>query len=270
MGTDEVRLDWKDFEQKIVRRIATASSSVEEIGAQQFRGIIRTVVKVTPPMHDQGAGDGLTTFSEGRAAGRSKVASDIRKLYGTPGDAFDLLKEKAGMQKAREFHALYKHNKIERASDLLRPYSSGAGLYPFDAGAVHQRFRNKRGTVGNRREKKVFYVSDPRELAAYIRSKQENVMYLVSGWKRICEELGISLPDIITRHNGPGDGSVTVSDSGVRFYASNDVPYARAADVVNRIQFAIDVQTARMQRQWEHFMKVDFWKDFGSHLALAA
>jgi hypothetical protein len=265
MAVQEVKLDWSDFERKLARRMSTATRSIYEVASEQFKGIIRGVVGITPPMHDQGIGDGMTTVPQARAAGRAKVASDISKLYGTPSEAAQLIKEQAGDGQMKEFWALYKHNKFSQASEMLRPYAGGAGLYAFDGGAVHKRFRNKRGTVNSRR--KIYFVQDPAELRSYVAKKQENVFWLASGWKDICTKMGISLPVAIARHNGPGVGLIEITPDRIRFFAANDVSYGRAVDLERRVQFAVDAQSSKMQRQWEDFMQTRFWQEAGFKMA---
>lgn len=263
MAVQEVKLDWSDFERKLARRMSTASRSIYELAAEQYKGILKTVVGVTPPMHDKG--DGMTTVPQARAAGRAKVASDIAKLYGTPKEAANVIKEAAGVGQMKEFWSLYKHNQFDRASEMLRPYASGAGLYKFDGGAVHKRFRNSRGTVNSRR--KIYFVQDPSELKAYIAKKQDNVFWLASAWKEMCMKMGIPLPVAISRHNAPGVGLIEITEDRIRFFAANDVSYGRAVDLERRVQFAIDVQASKMQRQWEDFMKTRFWQDAGFKMA---
>jgi hypothetical protein len=265
MAVQEVKLDWSDFERKLARRMSTATRSIYEVAAEQFKGIIKGVVGITPPMHDQGIGDGMTTVPQARAAGRTKVASDIAKLYGTPSEAAELIKDQAGPDQVKEFWALYKHQKFSQASEMLLPYASGAGLYAFDGGAVHRRFRNKRGSVNSRR--KIYFVQDPDELRAYVAKKQENVFWLASGWKDICAKMGISLPAAISKHHAPGVGTIELTEDRIRFFAANDVGYGRAVDLERRVQFAVDAQSSKMQRQWETFMKTQFWQDAGFQMA---
>lgn len=277
MPEQECRFNWKTFEDRIVRRIVTASQPVEVIATKQFKGIIRTLVKTTPPMHEKTTREdgveislGITNFREGLAAGKAKIESDIRSLYGEPDDAFARVEQEAGKSKARNFYALYKHGKTAQASDLLRPFTRGAGLYAFDGGEVHRRYRNKRGVVRYRSKAPVFYVASPRDLADYIREKQSHIFFLASGWKEICAKLGIALPKLIADHNGPGTGVVEITDDRLYFRATNDVSYASAVELERRIQAAIDAQADRMEREWDEFIKTEFWKDFGRELTLQA
>lgn len=258
MALQEVKLDWSDFEQKLARRIATGARAAYEVAAEQARGVIREVLNITPPGHEGSPGP----TREGQTAGRAAVARDIAKLYGTPNDGYDLIAQKS--QAAASAFWFTKTHNPEAAASIVRE-KLGISYSPFDGGALHQRFLNKRGRVARGRgiRKPIIIVRDPPALEHYVEKKQGHVFWLMSGWKGICEKLGIALPAMVSQHSGPGLGTVEVTESHIRIFAANDVSFAAATDLQRRIQWAIDAQIGKMNRQWEDYVAKRFWLQSG-------
>lgn len=244
----ELNMRWDAFETALARRAATSSRDFLALGVEQMRGLIREVVKITPPGHEGLPGG----TREAMMHGRSFVAADINTLYGTAGDAYDQIK-KTDPKRADAFWFMHQQGKEDDAA-LVMKSATGDWYGPFDDGKIH-RTHYKRGRLSQRRGRHIIYVSDAKALADYVKEKQDHVMYLTAGWKEAFGKLGISLPQFVGRHSAPGNMVIEVSDRRIRLVATNAVPYGPATDLQRRIQFAIDAQTGKMQRQWDEYMK---------------
>lgn len=204
------------------------------------------VAGITPPYGE----DKLQNTRSAEAHAKEKIAADIYGLYGTPGDAYDTIKEKAPA-KAGPFWWLLNHDDLAGASDLLRE-ATGSIIHPFDDGVFHRRNFMRRGRKGGFR----FFVSDPKNLKAYVQLEQELVWWLASGWHEPLEALGARMPAGIRKHPAPGHLTVTISDQMISIEASNDVRFAGAIkDMERRIMTVMnDWRVARLDRAWDNYL----------------
>jgi len=119
-----------------------------------------------------------------------------------------------------------------------------------DLASIHRRARNSRGKVprslGDRRHK-VSRVA----LRDYVREKSRSRPgHLAAGFNAGAAVAGYRPPAWIWRHQSPGSASLTVSERGIRFRATNAVRYASGvANLESRIQKGIDGQAAKIQRE---------------------
>lgn len=231
-----------------MRRAASASRPAGAILIEQGRGIFRTVIDITPPGH--GSVKAGSTAATKRS--EAKISGDIAKLYGSPSRAYNDIWERAGEQQANAFWSLKTKNPAA-AAELVRTHT-GASFSPFDGGELHRR-QFKRGRVNaGRRKTPLIYVRDPKPLEDYIKSVQSRVNFLAAGWEEVARKLGVSLAQSISRHSAPSVAIVDFTMDHLRVIATNAVSYASNTDLERRIQWAIDTQAAKMQRQWEFFV----------------
>jgi hypothetical protein len=243
--SEEINMDWSRFETALQRRLATSSRDHLMVLADQARGIMRQVVDITPP----GSQGVKGTTRAARAMGQTAVARDIRKLYGTPGDAYETIRQR-NSDLAAGFWKQLKEGNRAAASEILRSIS-GVGVYAFDGGTLHKRHKNRRGRVQNNRV--VMYVEDDKPLTDYITMRQKNVNFLQAGWKPAAGKLGFSLPASIAGHQAPGAVVLEVTATRLRLVAENRVEFAARTDLARRIQWAINAQAGAMERQMERF-----------------
>lgn len=248
---NELTLNWTSFEGALARRAATSTRDHLALAVEQMRGIMREVVKVTPPGHDAIAGGTQKAMQHGQA----KAAADVRSLYGTPAAAYERIKQ-VDTQAALSFAWLNTHGQPDKASQIFKT-KTGQWFGPFDGGKLHhQNARRLKGKAQrSRRGQPIIYISNPEELEAYVSEVQGKVMNLTAGWKQAFAKLGISLPQFVTKHDAPGSMHVEISDTRIRFIAADEVVYAAATGLQRRIQFAINRQTGKMNRQWEDYTK---------------
>lgn len=230
-----------------MQRAAHASKPAGAILLEQGRGLFHTVIEITAPGH-AGVKAGSNTAT---ARGKAKVAGDLAKLYGTPGGAYDAIKARSGESEADLFWKL-RNSKPAEAAVIVRS-QLGASFSDWDNGALHrQQFRRGRVNAG-RRKSPLVYVRDAAPLKQYIKNVQERVNYLAGGWETVARKLGISLPQSISKHDAPSVAIVEFTIDRLRVLATNAVKYASDTDLERRIQWAINSQARKMQRQWEDF-----------------
>ena len=235
------------FDAALQRRLATSSKDHMAVLAQQARGIMKEIVRVTPPGTD-GVAAGTRKAQE---MGRTAVARDIYAVYGTPGTAFDLL-EQTNKGVAQQFWGMHKEGRVAEAQ-LLFQVTTGQQMKAFDGGAEHQRARKSGGRV-SKTQKRVFYVTEKRPLEKYVAEVQKRVHYLAAGWEEGAAKLGIQLPQIIAKHTAPGSVVYEIGEYRLRIEVTNAVSYASQADVERRIAWAVKAQTNKMDREWQDWM----------------
>ncbi len=246
MGED-IKLIWTEWDTAFARRSATSQRSVLELATEQMRKIMRGALLVTPPGHDGVPGG----TREAEAHGQAKVMGDILDLYGTAGDAFNLIKQQGDIGLARSFWWDHKHGNEHEAAETFK-LVTGQWYGPWDGGRLHKT-HFKHGRTAKRRDgRKIIFVSDARALTDYVREQQDKVMFLTAGWKKAFADLGIPLPQWIARHNAPVDNLIVeVTTERIRIQAGNSVTYAEATDLQRRLQFGVDASKESMDRQWE-------------------
>lgn len=237
---------WEGFNAALERRAATSTRELLPLIIEQARGLHREVIKITPPGHAGVAGGTRAALDHGKA----KVAGDIAKLYGSPNAAFDAIAQKSEPA-ARAFWAL-KTRDPAAARDIVYEQLH-TSLIDWDDGALHKR-NFKGGRVRGNKSKPIVFVTNSKALRAFVAEQQEHVMFLTAGWREIMNKLGLSLPGFID-HDAPSAATIEVTATRLRIIASNDVLYGAATDLQRRIQFAIDRQTASMERQWDEYVK---------------
>lgn len=248
MGNDGFRFNTDAFDTALQRRIATSTRDHFSLMVEQARGIMRRVIAITPP-----GSDGVKAGSrQATEQGKAKTASDIYKLYGTPSDAFDLIKKEKGEGVADAFWKLSKEpGKASETNQFFRE-QTGKSFTTFDDGAIHKRLRARNGRVN--RSKIIYFVSNPEAVSDYVAKKQGNVNWLVAGWKRTALKLGVSLPSSISRHDSPGEVILEATAERLRMVATNAVSFAsNVRDIERRLQWAMNKQTDAMNRAWDDY-----------------
>lgn len=243
--TDGFHVRSTAHEQAIERVLATSKRAAVEVLKSEARIVFQNVARYTPPGHAGTIGKAAESHA------KTKIEADIRALYGTPGEAYDLLPQSTGVADA--FWSHYKRGEISDANDILRG-TTGSILYPFDAGEFHRKnFRQRRRKGSGFR----FFVSDPGEIDLYIQMQQENIWWLASGWQEALRALGVKNPPYgSAKHpEAPGGLRVEITASAIEIAMRNDVRYARQVkDFQRRIKWAMDVRADRMQRQWDFYL----------------
>lgn len=240
---DGVTVTSSKHEAALQRLLSTSKRTGEEVLRERAKVVFNTVARYTPPAHAGTLGKQAETHA------KAKVASDIYSIYGTPNDAYAAVQAKSPGQ-ADPMWWLLKHGDVRGASDIVRE-TTGSIIAPFDDGAHHR--RNFRRRSRNFR----FFVSDPKNLKAYVQLEQEQVWWLASGWEPALAALGVrNIPYGITKHGAPGTLKVEVSAQKIVVTMVNNVGYAgEVQGIERRIAWAMDRDTDTMQRMWDNFMQ---------------
>src|SRR5690349_6281037 len=86
------------LETAIAKQMVTSPREFLPIAYENFRGVMRHLIGVTPPAHIvQSNESGAWSVVQGgsaRAHGASLVKSDIQSVYGTPRQLYDAIREK--------------------------------------------------------------------------------------------------------------------------------------------------------------------------------
>lgn len=211
------------------------------------------IIDLTPP------GSGGVTGSKARKQGENAVARDIYRVYATVNKAYDAI-ARTDKAAASAFWLLFKEGNTQDAGEIMRNFSSDTGLAStrsfakFDGGNLHQRFRNKRGSVT--RNRVTVIVTDTRELQSYVKKMQKRVGLLASGWVTAAARLGVKLPEWITRHGG-GNGaiSVEVGADKLMIIISNKVKYGAANDLQRRVNYVSMYRKNALRRRLPYALR---------------
>lgn len=266
---DGFTFDWRDFDEKFVRRAATSSRGAFPIMVEQGRGIIRQVLRITPPGSRQV--DGLS--SEARARGKTMIASDLlgggsRNKHHRTGGIFAPM-DRGLIEQAEAVHGGAIQRLFTRAdgtvfgveNDFFLPHATQSDLR-----AHHKKyFKNGRFTraggatrdIG--RWKFIDRLVIPEDtFRAYLKEQQAKVGYLLSGWRVAAQKLGLPIPAWVANADAPSTIVMTVTPERIHIKATNEVPWASARITRPRIQWAIDRQAKKMEKQWQDWMQKRF------------
>jgi hypothetical protein len=267
--SDEWKFNWADFDDKFVRRAATSARGALPLMIEQGRGIIRGTMQVTPPGH-KGL-DGLSTTA--RNHGKSMIAADLlgggsRNKHQRSGGIF------APMPRSIIEGAVAVHgDSIQRLwtrkdgtpfgveHDLFRPDATES-----DMRAHHKRyFKNGRFTRAGGATKDIGrwkfidkMVIPEETFAAYLKEQQAKVGYLLSGWRVAANKLGVAIPAWVANADAPSTVIVSVTEDRLYIKATNEISWASVRITKDRVQYAIDQQAAKMDRQWKQWMENRF------------
>lgn len=258
---DGFTIDYSKFDQALGRALAQSRRDPIVFMKEQAKGVVKRIVSITPPA-SQGAMGG-----DAKKQGVTKVRADIRKVYGSPAAAYQLIKDKEQFTgQAKSFWGLTKNGEQERAKDLFRA-ATGESYGPFDGGSLHHAKRVNGRVRGGRRDQPFMYVWDGEDMKNYIKEKENLVGWLAAGWNFAAALLGARPAAWIWRHASPGSGQIVVNDQGVKIIMTNRVDYASAIkDMTRRVQWALNTQADAMNRRAEQYLKTLF-KDQGFKLA---
>lgn len=232
------------------RMMGQSTREFEVVGREVMRGVVGNLIAVTPPGHANADG-GLAKHAE--SYGRAAVALSIRSLYGTPNAAVELVQQQ-DFGASMRMHKELRRGNVTEANKIFQQHG-GPGIYEFDGGTLHKRYKKGRRFTGTARPP-IFYVSRVKPLNDYIKEIQTRVGWLASGWNEAAAELGIKPPEFIWKHGGPGTIAVIINDEVIDITATNLVRYAsEAADMDRRIEYALRKQTEAINRRVDDAFK---------------
>ena len=202
-----------------------ARADREKFIRTQARGILRTVISVTPPgslKKMEGAEHKhISDGTEAKRDGENAIIADIFKVM-----------KYAGSGKNAPNHA--------DPVVIMKQYRSkntGRVLGSLISGGEDKRWRIERGI-----------------LTTFIEMEKKRVGFLASGWKATASSLGVKLPKWIDRNSAPGSVSIVSTSNGIRITSDNKTPYAGSVRGLSwRLDYAVKRQTGAVERQIKHF-----------------
>jgi hypothetical protein len=198
---------------RLMRKMKAAPAAIHDELQKKFRDEARLLVsssgKVPGLIQVTAPSQGKSNI-EANKRGEAKVASDVRKAYGTASDLWRLIKDKEGKGVADNFWAYMKLKRWHQANEIAIRIT-GKYLDVFDAGREHARRRNPRtgrviGGEQPRHKNHFLAPTQDKALDSYIKKKQRNVGMLASAlYHAASPKLGKinGVPGWILRHKAP-------------------------------------------------------------------
>jgi hypothetical protein len=130
---------------------------------------------------------------DAKTLGETAVARDIRKVYGTVGEIFGMIRI-INPNQAEAFWACIVAGNITKAqgiyrSTLSRGMQINAPWGKFDGGTLHKSARKSRGHVAIH-QGKLLIVTNPKALSRYIARHKNMVGFAKGAWAQIAKQLG--------------------------------------------------------------------------------
>lgn len=240
--SDGITLDYSRFEAAAGKLGSIVEVDGEVFMRTQAKGVISEVIKITPPAN--GAGSTIKASVERAGA---KIDRDLRALF--------IPVQIKGARTINHLFGDFNPDGVGRQPPYVVPtrevYPDVEGIYG------HRKQRGSatgRKTVGRGR-RQAYYVAAAK-MEALARKLKARIGWLAAGWNAAANALKAAMPAYAKRHNAPGDFQVEVSDKRIRITFTNDVSYAaRVPGIQRRLQFALDKQAGKMERQIPHVLK---------------
>lgn len=222
MSEQDIELDVRlnDYTRALERFRGLTGKTWPEILRKEGRLLAVSFARATQPFGSD---------ERGKLLGEMAVARDIRKVYGTAGDAFKSIEAHDTRDLASAFYAAYKQRKYRKAEKILKGSSSPLRDVPFGSfrESDHLERRDARGKV--RGKTPTVILTNDRARNAYIKREQRQVGWAKAGWA-VCARLlgGVrGIPQWVTRHRrAPGgiiDKMRSILDPSITL--RNAVPY---------------------------------------------
>lgn len=264
----ELEIDLTEFSEQFRKYIQYSKRSIEDEFRAQCKALMTMVIDITPPASGKG------TRGKARKMGQNKIAGDltgggssrgkrrvgvftvlpdetidwaiesgqstssdnvrlwIRKdgtVYGTQQHLF---RPNASMSEMREHHKRYfKNGRMSSAGS----YERGIGRWKWIDQMVVRESTFKR----------------------YLRKQERKVGFYAAGFRPGAEMLGASIASYMKGHSAMGSVSLDLGgDNTLDFSAVNAVGYGTIdRDVQRRIQWAVTMQAAKMERQLPYLLR---------------
>lgn len=177
----------------------------------QARGILRSVIAVTPPSGWDPSVREMTSGTEAKRRGEQAILNDLAKIM--------------------------------RSSGKRNPD-------PSSPAAIHKSFRQpSTGRVQKDLREEKFRIATA-VLKAYRQETKSMVGFLASGWVPAARKLEkIRIPAWIARHSAPGHCILSVGPKGIAFRATNEVKFAgHMKDMQRRVNYAVNAQIRNISK----------------------
>ena len=267
MAKDWIEFDFSEFNEQFRRFVELSSKSVEEEFRGKLKGIIRTIMDITPPAHGKG------TRGSARKAARTKIAVDL--LGGGSGRG----KRRAGIFTVLSDGII--DNALETglydSSDNVRlwvradgtVYGTQKHFFRPEASMQELQAHHSRFFKNGEMSRAGTYTRDigrwswidqmvirESTLERYLTSVQRKVGFYAAGWRPSVEEMGLTVPPYMKKHQALGNFSLMMDEKKLEARFKNRVGYQRLdRDIQRRIQYAISMEARKMERQIPYLLR---------------
>jgi len=264
----ELEIDLAEFAAQFSRFIQYSKRSIEDEFRFQCKGLMETVIDITPPATGKG------TRGKARKMGQAKMAGDISGSSGSRG------KRRAGVftilsDEAMDFAA---ESGMSTTSDNVRLWVRSDGTV---YGTQKAHFRPDASMAEMRAHHKQFFKNGQMSSAGsyernigrwkwidqmvvrrstynrYLRSQERKVGFYASGFRPGAAAVGASVPVYMRHHQAVGTVALEIGGPDrLSFSAINATGYGKIdRDLQRRIQYAVEMQTAKMARQLPYLIR---------------
>lgn len=213
--------------------LLTGRSFGEELKTQA-KGVMKNIVKVTPPFH------GGLKIADARRAGENAISRDLTRIF-----------RSVPLKGSRRVTHLF--GKPHPAAPWIVPEKE---RHPDVLGIYEQTKRLDRKGRRARYEKPLYV--DELKYNALQRRLEKRVGFLGGGFAMAATGLGVPLPAFMKRHAGSAPGQLRMQLEGDELFIiiQNDVRYAaNVDDFARRVRYALEMQQGKMERQIPYLLR---------------
>ena len=254
-----VTTDTRAFIAAVDRMMKQSKRTRGEVMKTQAKGILRTIISLTPPSNGQKTG------GDARKAGELTLQNDLKKVF-TVASAQQISAQIEAMGGKRELSAKFGHAGAKALGNVTTKVLSQAEMKSW-----HQSHRNRgtgraitvrngAATTTGLRKRDLKGLDQglvtAQAFAAYFKEAKQRVGYLVSGWAVTAEKLGVPMSAWMKRNRAPGQAEILITDVGVKLTSTNAAAFAgNVKDMARRIDWALKSQKGKIERQIENYEK---------------
>ena len=231
MSDEIIKMDFSkaqaQLEAAVKQEIYRSTKSAKETITREFKGAMRYVFGVTPPMggrrasikvNSEGKMTGTVDFKKGKLQGEKAITKDISRAFFPIPDSQRKFQGKTKLDVSFEY--------------LLKWYKS-------------QRGKNKR-VIG--KPKRLAWASQVEKVKAAILKEQG---ITAAGWVAGAKRFGTTVQSWITKQESLNSGSVTIQDAAGKFgiYVENPTKHPDSRDIQQNLGYAFTQQANAIARR---------------------
>jgi hypothetical protein len=226
---DGVIIDSEGFSRDVARFALLSGRSMAEELKNQAKGVMRNIVRVTPPFNGSGG------VSAARAQGENAIRHDLQRIF-----------RPVRLVGSRKITHLFgkAHPNAPWIVATKEQHPDVEGIYR-NHKAEPDRF------VRQARYRNARFVDEGKYHALEAKLKKR-VGYLGGGFAPAASGLGVALPSFMRRHaaSAPGRIQMQLEGDSLSIVITNEVRYGtKVIGFVRRVEFAIEMQRGKMERQ---------------------
>jgi hypothetical protein len=228
MADDGIIIESEAFARDVAQfALLTGRSFADEL-KQQARGVMRGIIRVTPPF-SAGA-----TVSSAKKTGENAIRGDLSRIF-----------RSVNLVGSRKVTHLF--GKDAEGAPWTVPEKE---KHP-DLGAIYSRQKSLKSKGRQAIYRKPYYV-DSMKLQALEAKLKKRVGFLGGGFAASGEALNVPLPSFMKRHRAQAPGAIQMKLEGdnLSIIMTNSVRYASlVSGFARRVEWAVEAQRGKMERQ---------------------